>query len=260
MRPFQPGQDFRHLLKTAIPEFVESEYPVFVEFLTAFVRFLEQERQTHTETIHPRYGDDAITQTVTDAYGGPLYESRKLLSYRDTQTSLDDFRAQFMAMFAKNFPQYGYISTDLLVQSLREFYKNKGTADSYRWFFRAFFNEDAEVHYPREDIFRASDAAWSGAQVLKVGLPQPEDNNGIVYTGADLLQQYTGQRISTTLGDGIAFVERVNAYVVTSDRGRIPVYELVLKFKSLQGGFEPPYENDGSPKRIFNIDSNTSIR
>ena len=60
MRPYQPGQEFYNLIKTAIPDFVESEYPVFVEFITAFLRFLEQERVTSTANVTPEFGPSKI--------------------------------------------------------------------------------------------------------------------------------------------------------------------------------------------------------
>ena len=179
MRPYINGQDFTHLIKTAIPDFAESEYPVFVEFVTAFIRFLEEGRTTSTSAITPAYGPretlltgtvtgiantsaltgtgtlfttelqagqtirlggtttavigstesaianneflelasvlttgvsnvsiaSAVSANTTTVYGGPLYETRRLLEYRDSATTLDEFKTQFMGMFAKNYPQ-----------------------------------------------------------------------------------------------------------------------------------------------------------
>ena len=158
MQPFTPGQDFRALIRSAIPDIVEEEFPLFVEFISAYLRFLEQRRTFTTTTILPQFGPEQ-DYVVSDTVGGPLYEARKLLEYRDSETTLEDFRQQFLTMFGKNFPAYSYITLDSLVRSLRDFYRAKGTEDSLRWFFRIFFNADAEIYYPRVDIFRASDAS-----------------------------------------------------------------------------------------------------
>lgn len=220
MRPYQPGQQFYNLIKTAIPDFVESEYPVFVEFITAFLRFLEEERTTSTETVLPQFGPPSTTVTVTDALGGPLYEARKLVDYRDTATSLDEFRERFFAMFASEFPQYTYVSTDWFVRSLRQFYQNKGTPDSIKWFFRVFFNEAAEVYSPREDIFTSSGATWSAPLTIKVSEPvRKVDGHGneVTPTSGDVAQYYVGQRVITDTGEAVVepFVLTVSALAST---------------------------------------------
>ena len=246
MREYQPGQEFYNIIKTAIPDFVESEYPVFVEFISAFLRFLEEERVTTTTTIVPSFGPSNVSVTTTETLGGSLYEARKLLDYRDTQTTLDEFRVQFLSMFAKNFPQYGYLSTDWFIRSLRKFYQEKGTEDSIKWFFRAFFNEEATVYYPRTDIFKASDGTWVAPITIKVGAPIDG------HTGDDLVQYYTGQRVVTSTGEAI--VERINTYDVGLQFGqRIPIYELTLRYGSNSGTFT--YEQE-----LVNIDSEERVR
>lgn len=246
MRPYQPGQEFYNIIKTAIPDFVESEYPVFVEFISAFLRFLEQERQTTTEAIVPSFGPANLSVTTTQTLGGSLYEARKLLDYRDSQTSLDEFRVQFMSMFAKNFPQYSYLPTDWFVRSMRKFYQEKGTEDSIKWFFRAFFNEDANVYYPRTDVFKASDGTWVAPLTLKVSAP----TDG--HAGDAVLTYYPGQRVVTDTGEAI--VERVNTYEVGEGFGqRIPVYELTLRYGSIAGSFT--YDQE-----LINIDSDEQVK
>ena len=302
MRPYINGQDFTHLIKTAIPDFAESEYPVFVEFVTAFIRFLEEERTTSPRTITSVYGpgETLLTGTVsnttpttltgtgtlftselvagqsillggnttviirstensiandtfltletapttavsnvsiasvetantTTVYGGPLYEARRLMEYRDSATTLDEFKTQFVGMFAKNYPQYTHISTDWFVRSLHDFYQNKGTEDSIRWFFRVFFNTDAELYYPRTDILTTSDATWSEPASIKVKLSDAG------YVDADVATYYAKQTIKSSTA--VAEVERVVSTLVGPEK--LPVHELYLRYGSLRGTFEP---------------------
>jgi hypothetical protein len=292
MRPYINGQDFTHLIKTAIPDFAESEYPVFVEFVTAFIRFLEEGRTTSTSAITPAYGPretlltgtvtgiantsaltgtgtlftielvagqtillggtttaiigstetaianneflelasalttgvsnvsiaSAVSANTTTVYGGPLYETRRLLEYRDSATTLDEFKTQFMGMFAKNYPQYAHVSTDWFVRSLHDFHQNKGTEDSIKWFFRVFFNTDAELYYPRTDILKTSDATWSAPLTLKVELPDSA-------TERDVATYYAGQMIQSATAT--AEVERVISSLVGPEQKQI--YELYLR-------------------------------
>ena len=257
MRPYQPGQEFYNLIKTAIPDFVESEYPVFVEFITAFLRFLEQERVTSTANVTPEFGPSTQAVTVTDTLGGPLYEARKLADYRDTATSLDEFRTHFLAMFAKSFPEYSYVSTEWFVRSLRQFYQNKGTTDSIKWFFRAFFNEPADVYFPREDIFTSSGATWDAPLTIKVSEPTRgyDAKTKSAWTAnaswtLDVTRYYVGQEIITTTGKGI--VEAVRTYTVGTGVYETTVHELSLQYGSLGGTFSIGQE-------LHNIDSTEQV-
>ena len=247
MRQYQPGQQFYNLIKTAIPDFVEAEYPAFVEFVTAFLHFLEQERETSQTSITPGFGPSSVSTTVTDAVGGPLYEAGKFFDYLDSATTLDEFRTHFLAKFAKEFPQYGYVSTDWFIRSLRAFYQQKGTPSSIKWFFRVFFNQDADVYFPRDDVFAASSATWSAPQTLKVSAPL---NTG--YTSEDVATYYTGARVvstSNTYGIAEAIVERVTTFVVGVEYGqRTVVHELSLLYGSVSGQFEENAE-------LYNIDT-----
>ena len=202
MRPYANGESLNNIIGTAIPGFVSTEYPLFMEFLQAFVRFLED-----TE--------------------GPAYKTRKFLDYRDISTTLDEFVPHFLDMFAKKFPQYPMIPRDLFVRSLREFYQNKGTKESIEWFFRAVYNKQATIYYPREDVLRASDSKWSAPLTLKVTAPT-NGANSIV-----LKETYFGQRVSTVTGS--ALVEAVANNVISG----IDVNELTLKSDSIEGYFLP---------------------
>src|SRR5579872_7290490 len=109
MRAFIEGQSFYNIIKQTIPDFVDHEYPQFVEFVRAFLQFLENKRVTAPTTITPEFGGTTTIQETT-SLGGPVYEARKMLEYRDAATTLDEFASHFNAMFAKNFPQYTYLS------------------------------------------------------------------------------------------------------------------------------------------------------
>jgi hypothetical protein len=55
MRPYTDGESLYNIIKTAIPNFAEADYPLFVEFVSAYLRFLEQKR-TFIAEIFPDFG------------------------------------------------------------------------------------------------------------------------------------------------------------------------------------------------------------
>lgn len=253
MRPFNPGEDFQNIITTALPGFVKADYDTFVEFIKSFAAFLDVPRTFTTEQVFPEYGQtqNTVTQQITTAFGGPAYEIRKLLEYKDIATSLDEFKAYFLSMFAKNFPQFSYVPADLLIRSLHQFYQSKGTTDSIEWFFRVFFNEPANVYFPREDILKASDGTWEAPITLKVSTPLPDPTTTIRPDNSAVPTFYTGQRIETTTGS--AQVESVVTTIVgQAFNQRIIINELTLKFGTVLGTFS-------SGQIVHNIDSTTQI-
>ncbi len=246
MRSFNPGESFQNIIKQAVPNFVETDYPLFMEFIQAYLRFMEAPRQFGSQTVYPEFGSVANSAIqVTTQLGGPLYEARKMLDYRDVTTTIDDFKSHFLAMFAKSFPNYTYVPLDYLIRALRQFYQGKGTVESIEWFFRVIFNEDAEVFFPREDILKASDGTWDAPIVLKVSSPTNDHVN------SDVQKFYVGQRVQTATGE--AQVETVITYVVgQADNKHIVVNELRLKFDSILGFFLPGQD-------LFNTDSTTVV-
>ena len=243
MRPFFPGQSLFNIIQSKLPDFVIAEYPAFVEYVTAFARFLEQPRITVPQTVYPEYGVAAnSTVQVTQTLGGPVWEGRNLLVYRDADSALDEFKSHFLAMFGDGFPAFEYIPTGLLIDSLRQFYQNKGTVESVQWLFRVLFNEHADVYFPRNNILRASDGTWVAPLTLKVSSPtnDPRPNK-------DVSTYYVGQRVQTATGT--AQVESVVTNIVgQSYNQNIIVNELTLKFGSVIGTFVAGQD-------LFNIDS-----
>jgi hypothetical protein len=231
MRPFNEGESFLNLVKQAVPDFVETDYPVFVEFIKAFVAFLEQKRQTTTVGLFPDYGSHPTKIQRTDELGGPLYETRKFFDYRDIETTLDDFLTHFISMYGKSFPVYSYIPKALFLQSLRELYERKGTVPGFQWFFRAFFNIESEIAFPRDDVLRASDGTWIQPITLKVSAAIGQDNSNVG-------KYYIGQRVKTATGTAI--VENVLTTVVGQQFSQfVIVNEVYLKAETIQGIFLP---------------------
>lgn len=247
MRPFNEGESFYNVIKTAIPDFVEADYPLFIEFVTAYIRFLERKRTFVNKAVFPDFGvipGNAVM--ATDLLGGPLYESRKMLEYRDVASTLDEFKAHFLDMFGNSFPNYSYVSLDLFITAMRQFYSSKGANDSIKWFFRSLFNSDAEVYFPRTDVLKASDGTWFAPKIVKVSVPTDGHRN------SDVGKFYIGQRVQTASGS--AQVESVVSYIVgQAFNQNITVNELTLKFGSLLGTFNPG-------ETLVNIDSTEQVR
>lgn len=117
-------------LERQIPEHIREEYALFVDFIKAYYAFLEQTQQRDLEDI------------------------------RSIDRTLDEFVIRFKKELSVLFPTTGLEDERFILQRLREFYKSRGSKESYQFLFRAFFNRDAEIQYPSTQILRASDGKW----------------------------------------------------------------------------------------------------
>jgi hypothetical protein len=117
-------------LERQIPEHIREEYALFVDFIKAYYTFLEETQQRELEDI------------------------------RSIDKTLDEFVIRFKKELSLLFPTAGLEDERFILQRLKEFYKARGSRESYQFLFRAFFNRDAEVQYPSAQILRASDGKW----------------------------------------------------------------------------------------------------
>ena len=131
------------ILDRSLPEFVENNYPMFVEFLKAYYEWMEQVKQPHEIIQHLR-------------------------EYRDIDRTIDDFISYFRDEYLINIPDDILADKRLLVKQIHEFYKNKGNENSYKFLFRILYNEDIELYYPKKDILRVSDGKWTQDVSIKI--------------------------------------------------------------------------------------------
>jgi hypothetical protein len=117
-------------LERQIPEHIREEYALFVDFIKAYYAFLEETQQRDLEDI------------------------------RSIDRTLDQFIIRFKKELSALFPTTGLEDERFILQKLKEFYKSRGSKESYQFLFRAFFNRDTEVLYPSTQILRASDGKW----------------------------------------------------------------------------------------------------
>jgi hypothetical protein len=85
---------------------------------------------------------------------------------------LDRFRKQFIPDFPSEFTydvQTGKpLNIKTLIKRASEFYRSKGTQNSFNFIFRILFDQDIQFYYPREHMFIVSGAKWTEKKTLKL--------------------------------------------------------------------------------------------
>ena len=124
-------------IQDQVPDFVNDDYPLFVQFLKAYYEYLEQ----------------------TDKSSDVSFE---MMNYGDVDKTLSTFIEDFRDTYLKNFPVSlaTGVSFQNILKNIKDFYKAKGTEASFKFLMSALFGSSTEFYYPKKDIMRASDGRY----------------------------------------------------------------------------------------------------
>lgn len=182
-------------IETQFPGFIREEGSQFVAFLKAYFEYMEQSGKA----------GNAI---------------RALQDNQDIDRTIDSFVEYFRREFMLNIPKDVLADKRLLAKHIKEFYRSRGSQESYRFLFRALYNTEVDFYYPGDDILRASDGRWVQETKLRVSSPLNTDPQSFE------AKRITGERSKAT------------AFVVTTQRliaSGVTVFDLSLE--SISGTF-----------------------
>lgn len=124
-------QLFSSQIEEVLPEYFSGDNALVVDFLKHYYNFLDEDGQHN-------FGDD-------------IYNA---LSNRDVISADRDYLDQIFGELADGLNSSSFKADPRLVaQLLADLFRKKGTRYSAERFFRAFFNEEVTVEYPKDNIF-----------------------------------------------------------------------------------------------------------
>jgi len=138
---------------------------------------------------------------------------------------------------------YTNLNQSIFIKQSQDFYRSKGTDESFRILFKVLYGEDASIIRPKENLFRSSDAKYSITKDLVVESISGDPENLINST----LIQDTYDNIFKAYAP-ITKVEKL-----VSDLGKT-YYKL-----SLDGGYNRDINVDGSVYGNFSVHSKTKL-
>jgi hypothetical protein len=137
------------LVKSQLPDFVRGEYPKFVTFLEKYYEWLEQ-------TNRVNYAVEALVDSNDIDYSDSFYIEK------------------LKQDLAPYFPQNIVNDKRLFLKLVTNFYKSSGTPQSVKFLFKALYNDNIDIYYPKEDILKTSDGKWILPLALRI---DTNDNN-----------------------------------------------------------------------------------
>jgi hypothetical protein len=144
------------LIESQLPDFINSEHPQFKRFLELYYQWMEQNS----------------ANGISNTAGNTIYHAMKIEDYRDIDQTPPEFVRYFKDELLPYFPENTALSTEKIVKAAREFYSKKGSDESIRWLFKALYDEDIEVNYPKEQILIASDGKWVQPRAFRIAVTE----------------------------------------------------------------------------------------
>ena len=151
----------KSIVSNQLPEFVRSDYPIFVEFMKGYYEWLDQ------------------------------HERRDLLKLRDIDSTLDEYVQYFRReLDVLGGTEYPFIDKKLFLRKIKPLFKSKGTESSYKFLFKILFNKTADISYPWNSVLKASDGRWNQEMSLFIDITSGNANtlpgNRIVVSGTNV--------------------------------------------------------------------------
>jgi len=131
------------LIQHQFPSFYQNEGPMFILFVKAYYEWLEQTNNA-------------------------LFYSRKFLSFRDIDDTLESFLSHFQKKYLYGIPFDVVANKRLLLKHVLDVYRSKGSIQGYKLLFRLIYNEDCDVYLPGRDVLRISDGKWKEIRYCEI--------------------------------------------------------------------------------------------
>ena len=177
-------------------------------------------------------GSSSGAQATLDKYrANPIQNIQQLLDYADVDKTISGFLNKFRNSFLTSIPEtlHSDIQKKQIIKNVKSLYKAKGTKRASEIFFKLLFNEPAEIRYPKDEIWRASDGKWDYRKILRCLELGTSDASTLV--GQTITQ--ANDPTDATVNEATAIVEDVYRFLI----GGVTVTELVLGDDSVSGTF-----------------------
>ena len=199
-------------LDNQFPDYVQEFYPLFVVFVTKYFEWLEDQ-------------------------GNPQDVIQTIQLNRDIDTVASSLVVRFLNNYLPELPNEFTADKEIVVKYMRDFYERKGSENSFKFFFKAFFNDDITITRPSESVFKLSDSKWLVRKKLRAIY---ESGNPLNLRGAIITGSSTG---ATANIDDIVQINISKSY------------DILLQTNSIAGTFS---SSETLVAYYWNFDTDTS--
>ena len=186
------------LIEDQLPDFIQSDYTMFVKFLKAYYEFLEQNNQAQE-----------VLQNINN--------------YADIDETSEEMVKKFLINYSKDMANTDTADKRLLVKKIREIYSRKGTEDAYKILFNILYKETIDFFYPYDIVLKPSEGTWTVPKFLRVKQTSSRQN----------IFDFENTEVKGTTSFATAIVNKIQKVNI----GAYDVFELSLDSTSIKGSF-----------------------
>lgn len=252
-----------------IPEYIKLDHGMFDVFIKAYYEWLELNNDSENSTNYDLY----------KAVGNPGY----LVNNQEKIVDVDETVDKFIQYFAEEVCPIALdsIATDprFFIKKLRDIYLAKGTPNSFKLFFKLYFNDNISIFETRDTILRASDGKYFAFPTahfyvtdfetqldsidftLAEILDSDETSLSVILEGGVVSKTPSGETIvKAQFASNVELTENTTYYIKSSDKvyqikvkPLVSLSEITLsKTAGLYEANDPIYfESSGLGKRFF---------
>lgn len=184
--------------------------------------------------LYKEFGPELV-QLVKDYYAfletdtnQSVYNIRRIFEYRDVSTTLSSMVIHWQRKFLADLP-LKESQVPFIIKNIMDLYRSKGTEQGIKLFFRIFYQEDIDVYYPAQKMFKASASTWRTGTFLQM-FPNSNEfssKTGVEYSYLDLL----GRNIIGSTTGAKASVNKINFVLLNG------IVTPIIYIDNLQGSF-----------------------
>jgi hypothetical protein len=186
------------LIADQLPDFIQTDYGMFVTFLKAYYEFLEQNNQAQE-----------VLQNIT--------------TYADVDETSEAMVKKFLLNYANDLSHSTLSDSRLVVKKVRELYSRKGTEAAYKILFNILYKETIDFFYPYDLVLKTSNGTWTVPKALRVKQTSSRQN----------LYDFENTLVVGSKSKASAIVNKVQKINI----GEFDVFELSLDTTSIVGEF-----------------------
>jgi hypothetical protein len=128
---------------------------------------------------------------------------------------------------------YTKVNASQVVKSIKDFYLSKGTKNALEYLFKILYAQDIDISYPKDEVFKPSNATWAVDTILRATLISGDPGNlvnSVIYQYEDDVDQ------------NVKFASALVENVISIYVGNSQIYEISISEETKVGSFIIPYK------------------
>lgn len=134
------------LIDAFVPSHIRQNYPALIEFIRAYLNFLETQNQS-------------------------AYYQNTLPEQRFIETQQEQFLKRIEKEIGLFVPRRYQADPKIFYNKISELWQSRGSPESIKTFFRIFFDEPVEISYPNERLLIPSNSEWFQESFITIESP-----------------------------------------------------------------------------------------